>query len=182
VKQKELYKKPKKSLRVPGPDGREESGEADGAIPSGLSVSGQGDLLLRRVFRASRKRKTRYPSQTAVRLCHEPFIPLKDVIRELEKEAILHALNEVEGNRRDAATILGMKYTTLHEKLRRLGIRLKRVSMIFLCGILFCFVFAPLGQAHSGLDRKGRALPETMNGQEKALMVTPVVLGEPGRK
>jgi DNA-binding NtrC family response regulator len=66
----------------------------------------------------------------AAKLCHDVPIPLKDVMGELEKEVILLVLDKVEGNQRDAANVLGMKYTTLYQKLKRHRIRVRKTSII----------------------------------------------------
>jgi transcriptional regulator with GAF, ATPase, and Fis domain len=66
----------------------------------------------------------------AVRLSQEAPISLKDFMGELEKEVILQVLNHVDGKQTDAARILGMKHTTLHQKIRRYGIRITRVSRV----------------------------------------------------
>ncbi len=104
----------------------------------------------------SRKRSTRFISRVAVRLSHETPLPLKDVIEELEKKVIVQVLSEVEGNQKDAAKILGMKYTTLNEKLKRYGIRIKRVSMILIGGLALYFSLSSLALANENLAKKAR--------------------------
>jgi len=126
-----------------------------------------------------RKKRTRYLSQMAVRLSHEKQIPLKDVIEELEKQIILCVLNEVEGSQKDAAEILGTKYTTLNEKLKRYGIRVKRVSKILLCALFLCWNFRALGPANDGLVKKARETVEIINCQNVIRLLTPAVLEEP---
>jgi len=44
----------------------------------------------------------------------------------MERHIIVRTLNKVDGNRRMAAKILGIKNTTLHEKIKRHDIRSKR--------------------------------------------------------
>jgi DNA-binding NtrC family response regulator len=66
----------------------------------------------------------------AAKLCHDVPIPLKDFMGELEKEVILLVLHKVGGNQRGAANILGMKHTTLHQKLKRYQIRVRKTSSI----------------------------------------------------
>lgn len=52
--------------------------------------------------------------------------PLKELMMRMERHIIVRALNKVDGNRRMATEILGIKKTTLHEKIKRYDIRLKR--------------------------------------------------------
>lgn len=49
--------------------------------------------------------------------------PLKEVMEGLEKRIIVRSLGAARGNRKQAAGMLGLKYTTLHEKLRKFGLR-----------------------------------------------------------
>ena len=48
---------------------------------------------------------------------------LKTLLEDYERSLILEALAEKGGNQRQAAFALGILPTTLHEKLKRLGIR-----------------------------------------------------------
>jgi two-component system response regulator AtoC len=54
----------------------------------------------------------------------KPIAPSSDVrpLVELEKEAILHALEVVGGNRRRAAELLGIGERTLYDKLKKYGV------------------------------------------------------------
>jgi DNA-binding NtrC family response regulator len=52
-------------------------------------------------------------------------MPLKELMTRMERHLIVNTLNKVDGNRRMAAEILGIKYTTLHEKIKIYDIRLK---------------------------------------------------------
>jgi len=52
--------------------------------------------------------------------------PLKKLMMRIERDIIIKTLNKVEGNRKVAAKILGVKITTFHEKITRYKIRLKR--------------------------------------------------------
>lgn len=52
--------------------------------------------------------------------------PLKKLMMRIERDIIVKTLNKVEGNRIEATEILGIKNTTLHEKIKRYDIRLKR--------------------------------------------------------
>jgi len=47
---------------------------------------------------------------------------LKDLVREFERQLIEAALTESAGNQRRAAASLGLLPTTLHEKMKRLGL------------------------------------------------------------
>jgi len=62
------------------------------------------------------------------RLCAEEDLPLKEFIDELEKELILRTLFRANGNRKQAAEFLGIKYTTLHEKLKKHNIRFRNIA------------------------------------------------------
>jgi len=55
---------------------------------------------------------------------------LKDVMGALEKEIILGVLDKVAGNQRNAAKVLGLKHTTLNEKLKRHQIRVKKMLIV----------------------------------------------------
>jgi DNA-binding NtrC family response regulator len=47
---------------------------------------------------------------------------LKDLVRDFERELIEAALSASAGNQRRAAASLGLLPTTLHEKMKRLGL------------------------------------------------------------
>jgi DNA-binding NtrC family response regulator len=47
---------------------------------------------------------------------------LKDMVREFERQLIEAALSASAGNQRRAAASLGLLPTTLHEKMKRLGL------------------------------------------------------------
>ena len=57
--------------------------------------------------------------------CQDQTLDLKSRIEELEKFIIVKILSETKGNQKKAARILGLKYTTLNEKVKRYGIQLK---------------------------------------------------------
>jgi tetratricopeptide (TPR) repeat protein len=148
-------------------------------IPSSLSITGQTTLPKRRTPQLSKKNRTRYISRVAVRLSHEAPIPLKDVIDELEKKVIVQVLSEVEGNQKDAAKILGMKYTTLNEKVKRYGIRVKRVSMILLSGLFLCLSFLSMVHASDDLVKKARESLDIMNYQQAVRLLTQAAVEAP---
>ena len=58
-------------------------------------------------------------------------ILLKEVLEGLEKRIIVRSLGMAGGNRKEAAGMLGLKYTTLHEKLRKFGIRPRKDTYAF---------------------------------------------------
>ena len=58
--------------------------------------------------------------------CKSHQIELKRLLDALEKCLILKVLNSVSGNQKEAARILGIKYTTLNQKIRKHGIRFRR--------------------------------------------------------
>ena len=49
-------------------------------------------------------------------------INLQDEVRQFEIRLIRQALGETSGNQTSAANLLGLKLTTLHEKIKRYGI------------------------------------------------------------
>jgi len=53
-------------------------------------------------------------------------IPLKELIDGIEKNLILRTLYRVNGNQKEAAKILGVKYATLNEKIKKCSIRLRK--------------------------------------------------------
>ena len=53
-------------------------------------------------------------------------IPLKELIDGIEKSMILKTLSRVKGNQKEAAKILGVKYTTLNEKTKRYSIHFRK--------------------------------------------------------
>ena len=55
--------------------------------------------------------------------CVHQKVPFKDLICSVEKSLILRALSQCNGNQKIAAEFLGMKYTTLNEKLKRYKIQ-----------------------------------------------------------
>lgn len=142
------------------------SKELNKSILSSQSAYGWETLSKGRGHQLTRKRRTRYLNRVAVRLSNEAPIPLKEVIGELEKRVIVHVLDEVDGNQKDAAKILGMKCTTLNEKLKRYGVRVKRIAMILL-SVLF-FYISSLSMVKAGgangarLEEKRPELPRNI--------------------
>lgn len=55
--------------------------------------------------------------------CIRQRVPFKELIGSVEKTILLRALSQCNGNQKSAAKFLGMKYTTLNEKLKRYNIQ-----------------------------------------------------------
>lgn len=51
-------------------------------------------------------------------------VPLKNILTGLEKRIIIRVLDRTGGNQKEAAGLLGIKYTTLNEKIKKYGITL----------------------------------------------------------
>ena len=58
-----------------------------------------------------------------LRNCTNCNVPLKSFMKEFEKEMISRALNISGGNQRVASFVLGLKPTTLNEKIRKFQIK-----------------------------------------------------------
>jgi DNA-binding NtrC family response regulator len=54
---------------------------------------------------------------------------LKDMVREFERQLIEAALASTAGNQRRAAASLGLLPTTLHEKMKRLGLLRRGIAL-----------------------------------------------------
>lgn len=52
---------------------------------------------------------------------------LKDFISQTEREVILNILAKTQGNQKEASKVLGLKYTTLNQKLKKYKIRIKKI-------------------------------------------------------
>lgn len=63
------------------------------------------------------------PSGTAMNYVYRPPKPLEECIAEFEASCISAALQRTNGNRAEAARLLGLKPNTLHYKLRRHGFK-----------------------------------------------------------
>jgi DNA-binding NtrC family response regulator len=57
--------------------------------------------------------------------CIKKRVPFKELISSLERMIIIRALSQFNGNQRKTAQFLGMKYTTLNEKVKRYNIRIQ---------------------------------------------------------
>ena len=58
--------------------------------------------------------------------CQEQSLDLRDLIESLEKCIIVNALLKADGSQKQAAKALGVKYTTLNEKIKRYNIRFEK--------------------------------------------------------
>lgn len=58
-------------------------------------------------------------------------VDLKGLIDQLEMRIIVTVLSRVRGNQKEAARALGLKYTTLNEKVKKYGIRFRRKAVPF---------------------------------------------------
>lgn len=59
-------------------------------------------------------------------LASENHMQLKKLMQEVEKGIIIRFLDRTGGNQRHAAKLLGLKYTTLNEKVKRYKIRYQK--------------------------------------------------------
>jgi DNA-binding protein Fis len=55
--------------------------------------------------------------------CIRQRVPFKELIDSIEKSILIRALLQCRGNQKNAAKFLGIKYTTLNEKLKRYDVR-----------------------------------------------------------
>jgi len=67
--------------------------------------------------------------------CKKETLPLKEFIMTLEKCIILRALSKFNGNQKEAAKFLGIKYTTLNEKIKKYRIDFRK-NPYFVSGFL----------------------------------------------
>ena len=61
--------------------------------------------------------------------CREKPVFLKDLMDQIERCVIYRVLCMTRGNQKQAAMALGIKYTTLNEKLKKYGIRLQKTPV-----------------------------------------------------
>jgi DNA-binding NtrC family response regulator len=62
------------------------------------------------------------------RLSSTESLSLKEFMDDLERRLIIRMLFRANGNRKEAAQLLGIKYTTLHEKLKKHNIHFKNMA------------------------------------------------------
>ncbi len=58
--------------------------------------------------------------------CIKKRVPFKELISSLERMIIIRALSQFNGNQRKTAQFLGMKSTTLNEKVKRYNIHIQK--------------------------------------------------------
>lgn len=62
------------------------------------------------------------------KFCSIESVSLKEFLENFEKRLIIGVLSRVNGNRKKAAGLLGIKYTTLHEKLKKYNIHFRNMA------------------------------------------------------
>ncbi len=93
---------------------------------------GEVEELIRESAPAAAKPASRHAGEApdigfiAEYLSRRPFGSLSFLLEDLERRIIVAALTQTKGNQRAAATRLGLKYTTLSEKVKRHGIEIER--------------------------------------------------------
>lgn len=60
------------------------------------------------------------------RICTDELVPLGVLLKNVERNIIIRVLSMVNGNQKEAAKILRIKYTTLNEKIKKYKIRLRK--------------------------------------------------------
>ena len=58
--------------------------------------------------------------------CFQQKVPFKELIGHVEKSILIRSLSQFNGSQKSAAKFLGIKYTTLNEKLKRYNIRIDK--------------------------------------------------------
>ncbi|KKN56744.1 hypothetical protein LCGC14_0569260 [marine sediment metagenome] len=56
-------------------------------------------------------------------------VPLKELMNMVERAILIRTLSQVNGNLKSAAKSLSLKYTTLHEKIKKYNIRFQKEPM-----------------------------------------------------
>ena len=57
--------------------------------------------------------------------------PLREILNNIEKAILIRVLSHVNGNQQKAAKFLGLKYTTLYEKIKKYNIKfLKKIMVV----------------------------------------------------
>lgn len=85
-----------------------------------------GSGALRLKSRGRNHRSSQRVLQVIELLSAENPLQLKKLMQEVEKGIILRVLEKTGGNQRHAAKVLGLKYTTLNEKVKRYQIRFQK--------------------------------------------------------
>jgi len=63
-------------------------------------------------------------------VCMNNRIDLKELLEELERTILIKILSKFNGNQKDAAKFLGIKYTTLNEKVRKYNIHFRKEPVV----------------------------------------------------
>ena len=63
-------------------------------------------------------------------VCTNGTIDLKELLEELERTIIIKILSKLNGNQKDAAKFLGIKYTTLNEKVKKYNIHFRKEPVV----------------------------------------------------
>ncbi len=53
-------------------------------------------------------------------------VPLKELMNMVERAILIRTLSQLNGNLKDSAKSLGLKYTTLHEKIKKYNIHFRK--------------------------------------------------------
>jgi len=103
----------------------------------GLGLLEKSDKKYKKVKDAIKEDKIRIEMYRLIVefFCRNETLSLKDFIVNLEKCIILRSLSKVNGNQKEAAKFLGIKYTTLNEKIKKYKIDFKK-SPYFVSGFL----------------------------------------------
>ena len=97
-----------------------------------LSVDNRKGLRARQLSRKQEQLEIDLSNFFLESIQTERSVPLKQFIDGIEKTIITRILDEVYNNQKVAATVMGIKPTTLNEKVKKYNIRLiKKPSIIF---------------------------------------------------
>lgn len=85
--------------------------------------------LKKKIFSSSKDKLKKNFFGLFIELFYQQPLSLKEFIDDLEKCIILSTLSKVGGNQKKAARALGIKYTTLNEKIKRYNIQFQKSSV-----------------------------------------------------
>lgn len=63
-------------------------------------------------------------------LSTQDHLSLNELMRKVERTILVRALSQFNGNQKNVARFLGIKYTTLHEKVKKYNIRFQKTPII----------------------------------------------------